>query len=63
MVDILVSMADNSQSSCSYLPADFETLAENSRNSEEMNGITLESFVVPSLNEKSSIEDDSLETD
>ena len=44
-------------------PADLETPTESSRNSEEMNGVTLESFVVPSQNEESSIEDDTPETD
>ena len=44
-------------------PADLETPTESSRNPEEMNGITLESFVVPSQNEESSIEDDTPETD
>lgn len=63
MVDMLVSIADNSQSPCSDLPADLKTLAKNSRNSEEMNVITLESFMVPSQNEESSIEGDSPETD
>ena len=43
--------------------ADLETPTESTRSSEEMNGITLESFVVPSQNEESSIEDDTLETD
>ena len=34
-------------------PADLETPTESTRNSEEMNGITLERFVVPSQNEES----------
>ena len=42
-------------------PTDLETPTETTRNSEEMNGITLESFVVPSQNEESSIEDDTPE--